>query len=71
MPEANVPLLTSAKGKGLRWNNYLARRLRPRSARQLVRWVVEQLERIDHLDPAADHQILGLGERRSAFQPGA
>jgi hypothetical protein len=33
--------------------------------------VVEQHERNDHLDPAADHQILGLGERRSAFQPGS
>jgi len=40
MPAADAPLLTSAMGNGFRWNNYLARRLRPKSVRRrcVGRW---------------------------------
>jgi integrase len=46
MPEADVPLLTSAKGAGFRWNNYLARRLRPKICSTAVRWAVGERKRL-------------------------
>ena len=46
MPAADAPLLTSAKGAGFRWNNYLARRLRPKICSTAVRWAVGERKRL-------------------------
>jgi integrase len=46
MPAADVPLLTSAMGNGFRWNNYLARRLRPKICSTAVRWAVGERKRL-------------------------
>jgi integrase len=40
------PLLQSVGGKGFRWNNYLARRLRPKIHSTAVRWAVEERSRL-------------------------
>ena len=46
MPAADAPLLTSAMGNGFRWNNYLARRLRPKICSTAVRWAVGERKRL-------------------------
>jgi integrase len=46
MPGADAPLLTSAMGNGFRWNNYLARRLRPVICSTAVRWAVGDRKRL-------------------------
>ena len=46
MPAADAPLLTSAMGNGLRWNNYLSRRLRPKICSTAVRWAVGERKRL-------------------------
>ncbi len=46
MPAADTPLLTSAMGDGLRWNNYLSRRLRPKICSTAVRWAVGERKRL-------------------------
>jgi len=46
MPAADSPLLTSAMGNGFRWNNYLARRLRPVIYSTAVRWAVGERKRL-------------------------
>ena len=46
MPPADAPLLMSATGDGLRWNNYLARRLRPRICATAEHWAVEERKRL-------------------------
>jgi integrase len=46
MPAADAPLLTSATGNGFRWNNYLARRLRPKICSTAVRWAVGERRRL-------------------------
>jgi integrase len=46
MPAANAPLLTGAMGNGIRWNNYLARRLRPKICSTAVRWAVGERKRL-------------------------
>jgi integrase len=46
MPPADAPLLMSATGDGLRWNNYLARRLRPQICATSVRWAVGERKRL-------------------------
>ena len=46
MPPADAPLLMSATGEGLRWNNYLARRLRPQICATAVRWAVGERKRL-------------------------
>jgi len=46
MPTADAPLLTSAMGKGFRWNNYLSRRLRPKIRSTAVRWAVGERKRL-------------------------
>jgi integrase len=45
MPPPDAPLLMSATGDGLRWNNYLARRLRPQICAIAVRWAVGERKR--------------------------
>ena len=54
MPAADAPLLTSAMGNGFRWNNYLARRLRPKICSTAVRWAVGERKRLvaEGLNPA-------------------
>jgi integrase len=46
MPAPDAPLLTSAMGVGFRWNNYLARRLRPKICSTAVRWAVGERKRL-------------------------
>ena len=46
MPPADAHLLMSATGDGLRWNNYLARRLRPQICATAVRWAVGERKRL-------------------------
>jgi integrase len=46
MPAVDAPLLTSAMGNGFRWNNYLARRLRPKICSTAVRWAVGERKRL-------------------------
>jgi integrase len=46
MPAPEMPLLTSAKGAGFRWNNYLARLLRPKICSTAVRWAVGERKRL-------------------------
>jgi integrase len=46
MPAADAPLLTSAMGNGFRWNNYPARRLRPKICSTAVRWAVGERKRL-------------------------
>jgi integrase len=46
LPSTDAPLLTSASGDGLRWNNYLARRLRPSICSTAVRWTVGERNRL-------------------------
>ena len=57
MPAADAPLLTSAMGNGFRWNNYLARRLRPKICSTAVRWAVGERKRLARrgLEPSAGH----------------
>ena len=57
MPAADAPLLTSAMGNGFRWNNYLARRLRPKICSTAVRWAVGERKRLDRrgLEPITGH----------------
>ncbi len=42
---SDAPLLTSPTGKGFRWNNYLARTLRPAICSTAVRWAVGERKR--------------------------
>jgi integrase len=46
MPAPDVPLLTGPTGAGFRWNNYLARRLRPKICSTAVRWAVGERKRL-------------------------
>ena len=46
MPPADAPLLMSATGDGLRWNNYLARRLRPQICATAVAWAAGERKRL-------------------------
>jgi len=46
MPPGDAPLLMSATGDGLRWNNYLARRLRPHISATAVRWAMGERDRL-------------------------
>ena len=46
MPAADTPLLTSVNGSGLRWNGYMARRLRPLICSTAVRWAVGERKRL-------------------------
>jgi integrase len=46
MPEPDVPLLTSVRGDGFRWNGYIARRLRPIVCSTAVRWAVGERKRL-------------------------
>jgi integrase len=46
MPEADVPLLVGAKGAHFRWNNYVARHLRPIIRSAAVRWAVGERKRL-------------------------
>ena len=45
-PEVDTPLLTSVSGQSFRWNNYLARRLRPMICSTAVRWAVGERKRL-------------------------
>jgi integrase len=45
-PGRDTPLLTSVGGSSFRWNNYLARRLRPMISSTAVRWAVGERKRL-------------------------
>ncbi len=45
-PAAATPLLTSVNGGSFRWNNYLARHLRPKICSTAVRWAVGERKRL-------------------------
>jgi integrase len=45
-PTAATPLLTGVKGANFRWNNYLARHLRPMICSTAVRWAVGERKRL-------------------------
>jgi integrase len=46
MPAADEPLLASPRGKGFRWNNYLARTLRPAIVSAATRWAAVERRRL-------------------------
>jgi integrase len=46
MPAPDAPLLEGAMGNGIRWNNYLARWLRPQICSTAVRWAVGERKRL-------------------------
>ena len=46
MPVGDEPLLTSPRGKGFRWNNYLARTLRPAIVATATRWAAAERRRL-------------------------
>lgn len=46
MPAGDVPLLTSPRGQGFRWNNYLARTLRPAIESAATRWAALERRRL-------------------------
>ncbi|MGH9074058.1 MAG: tyrosine-type recombinase/integrase, partial [Acidimicrobiales bacterium] len=45
-PVPDEPLLTSPRGDGFRWNNYLSRRLRPAVASAATRWAALERRRL-------------------------
>jgi integrase len=45
-PSADTPLLEGLKGGGFRWNNYMARHLRPVICSTAVRWAVGERKRL-------------------------
>ncbi len=46
MPASEMPLLTSVNGSGFRWNDYMARRLRPVICSTAVRWALGERKRL-------------------------
>jgi integrase len=46
MPPADRPLFTSPRGNGFRWNNYLARTLRPAIVSAATRWAAVERRRL-------------------------
>jgi integrase len=70
--EPNTPLLTSVSGQQFRWNNYLARRLRPMICSTAVRWAVGERKRLvaDGLSrQEATQQAIAAAERLKGLTP--